>query len=477
VISYTIRFLEPGAHYAGVEAVFPARGRDGLDLMMAVWSPGFYRTEDYASRIEELSARRPAGAALPLRRTRRNRWQVETRGAREVVVRYRLRCQDQSVTTNWVGDGLALLNGPATFLMLADGRDRPHEVTLELPRGWQSVCNLPESGAHHYRAPDFDTLADSPALAGILEVDRFQVGGCEHLVACAGDLTRWDRSRAVADLERIVRGHVRLWGFLPFERYAFLLLLRKGGGGLEHRDCTVVTTNPAAMRSPARYRHWLGLVCHEYLHAYNVKRLRPRELGPFDYGRAPRTPSLWVSEGLTVYYGDLVLARSGLLSQRQLLSRLSSHVELVQSSPGRRLQTLEQSSLGVWTNSFSGLDPDDRSVSVYAKGAVVGFLLDARIRLATGGARTLDDVMRLAYERHSGQRGFTPPQFRRTVSEGAGLDLGHWLDRVVASTEELDYDEALEVFGLRFQPGSWKLAPRRDATRAQRDARRRWLSG
>jgi predicted metalloprotease with PDZ domain len=477
VISYTASFPEPGAHYAAVEAVFPAEGREELDLMMAVWSPGFYRREDYAGRIEAISARRPAGAVLPLRRTRRNRWRVETRGAANVVVRYRLRCEDQSVTTNWVDGDVAVLNGPATFLILADRLEQPHEVRLELPEGWtQSACGLAAAaGAHRYRAPDFDTLADSPILAGRLTVDRFEVDGCEHRVICAGDLARWDRARGLADLERIVRGHRRLWGFLPFDRYAFLLLLRAGGGGLEHRDCTLVTTNPAAMRSAARYRHWLGLVCHEYFHAYNVKRLRPRELGPFDYGRVPRTPSLWVSEGLTVYYGDLVLVRSGLLSRRDFLARLSSHVESLQSSPGRRLQTLAQSSLGVWTNSFSGLDPDDRSVSFYAKGAVVGFLLDARIRRATGGARSLDDVMRLAYSRHSGPRGFTPRQFRRTVSDASGVDLGGWLDRAVDSTEELSYEEALEVFGLRFKPGSWTLVPRPGTTRAQRDALRRWI--
>jgi predicted metalloprotease with PDZ domain len=477
VISYSVAFPEPGAHYAAVEAVFPVEGRETLDLMMAVWSPGFYRAEDYAGRIDEISAHRPTGASLPLRRTRRNRWRVETRGAAKVVVRYRLRCEDQSVTTNWVGDDSAVLNGPATFLILAGQLDRPHEVRLELAEGWtQSACALANiRGAHRYRAPDFNTLADSPILAGRLTVDRFEVDGCEHRVICAGDLTRWERARGLADLERIVRGHLRLWGFLPFDRYAFLLLFREGGGGLEHRDCTLVTTNPAAMRSAARYRHWLGLVCHEYLHAYNVKRLRPRELGPFDYGRVPRTPSLWVSEGLTVYYGDLVLVRSGLLSRRHFLARLSSHVDLLQSSPGRHSQTLAQSSLGVWTNSFSGLNPNDRAVSFYAKGAVVGFLLDARIRGATNGARSLDDVMRLAYMRHSGARGFTPRQFRRTVSDASGLDLGEWLDRAVISTEELSYEEALEVFGLRFEPGSWKLVPRSRVTRAQRDAFRRWI--
>jgi predicted metalloprotease with PDZ domain len=475
VISYTVAF-DPGAHRATVEAVVPAGGREMPALAMAVWSPGFYRVEDYVSRIEEIEAFAPSGAALPLRRTRRNRWRVETRGTATITVRYRLRCEDVSVTTNWVGEDFAVLNGPATFLIADGGPDGPHEVRLELPKGWTSACALPAAGgAHRYRARDFDALADSPILAGRLAVDRFEVEGCVHRVVCAGDLARWDRARALADLERIVCGHLRLWGFLPFERYDFLLLLREGGGGLEHGSCTLVTTNPRAA-SARRYRHWLGLVCHEYFHAYNVKRLRPRGLGPLDYVRPPRTPSLWVSEGLSVYYGDLVLVRSGLLSPRQFLARLSDHVEALQASPGRVLQTLAESSREIWTNSFSGLRPDERSVSVYDKGAVVGFLLDARIRRATGGARSLDDAMRLAYARHSGARGFTSREFPRAVSDAAGVDLGAWLTCAVETTEELDYAEALDELGLCFRPGSWQLAPLRSATRAQREARRRWLS-
>jgi predicted metalloprotease with PDZ domain len=455
----------------------PTEPRETVDLAMAVWSPGFYRVEDYATRVDEISAHDARGAPLEIRRLRRNRWRVQAGRTRRVIVRYRLRCEEQSVTTNWVDEDIAVLNGPATFLMLPNKLRQPHEVTVDLPSGWRdSACGLPRSGrAHRYRARDFDELVDSPIVAGEFVVDRFSVGSCEHVVVAAGQLESWDRPRAVADLERIANGHLRLWGFFPFERYTFLLLLRSGGGGLEHRDCTLVTTHPRAMRSHARYRHWLGLACHEYFHAYNVKRLRPRELGPFDYLRPARTPSLWFAEGLTLYYGDLVLARSGLLAPGRFLARLSSHLELLQTSPGRRLQTVEESSRHVWTNSFSGLRPDTRSVSVYAKGAAVGFLLDARIRRETGGSRSLDEVMRLAYARHSGEHGFTSREIRRTISDAAGFGLGDWLDRALGSTRELRYDEALELFGLRFEPESWRLRPSRSATRAQREARRSWL--
>jgi predicted metalloprotease with PDZ domain len=301
------------------------------------------------------------------------------------------------------------------------------------------------------------------------------VDGSKHYLVNAGDAGRWDGQRAAADVEKIVREHRRLWGFLPFKRYVFLCVFRQGGGGLEHQNSTLVTTNPAGMQNPGRYLSWLGLVSHEYFHAFNVKRLRPVELGPFDYEKEARTPSLWVSEGLTTYYGELIVARAGLGTPRDFLARLSSHIEAVQKSPGRLLQTLEQSSSEVWTNSTSGVGVNStKSVSYYDKGAVVGFLLDARVRSATDGAKTLDDVMKLAYKRYSGERGFTPEQFRATAEEVAGVALKEWFKKAIASTEELDYTEALDWFGLRFATPegpqavkTWKLDIREDATEAQ----------
>ncbi|HMF15227.1 MAG TPA: hypothetical protein VKE94_23090, partial [Gemmataceae bacterium] len=203
-------------------------------------------------------------------------------------------------------------------------------------------------------------------------------------------------------------------------------------------------------------------------------------LGPFDYEKQPRTPGLWVAEGFTCYYDALLTTRSGLATPRDFLARLSGNIDRLQKTPGRLVQTLEQASLDVWTSSFSGIGGGSKTVSYYVKGPIVGFLLDARVRQATGGARTLDDVMRLAYRRYSGAKGFTPEQFRKTTEEVAGVDLQAWFEKAVSSTEELDYAEALDWFGLRFAPGnattkSWRLEIREDATEAQRGRLEAWL--
>jgi len=237
------------------------------------------------------------------------------------------------------------------------------------------------------------------------------------------------------------------------------------------------------MATAEGYSALLNLLSHEFFHVFNVKRLRPRELGPFDYEHPPRTVSLWVAEGLTCYYTDLLLCRAGLHTLEWLLAALSEKIALLQAAPGRLLQTLEQSSSEVWDNSFSGLNPTDTSVSYYIKGHVVGWLLDAHIRHRTSNAASLDDVMRLAYSRYSGARGFTSTEFRDTIEEIVGASVAVWLEAAIASTAELDYAPALAWFGLRFAPAdsecaeaAWRLQEDETASHEHRRRLRAWAA-
>lgn len=471
-IVYTLRVPDPTSQVLRVEASVPTDGRAEVELMMPIWSPGYYRVEDYAAKILSMEARTPAGEALDVEQTRSNRWRVRTGGAPRVVLEYDLLADRSFVTTSWVTPGLAVLNGAATFVTLAGGGARPHEVRIERPSSWAAVATaLPptdEGAVDRFRAASYDELVDSPIIAGDLETHDFTVQGVPHLLVDVGEPPEWDGARAAADLRKVVEESLALWGRLPYRRYVFLNVFRPGGGGLEHASSTLLTSGPRAA-TPEGYRSWLSFATHEYVHAFNVKRLRPVELGPFDYEDPPRTPSLWLSEGVTSYYAELFLARAGVTSADELLAALSGAIGRLQASPGRLLQSLEQSSLEVWTNSNSGIAADSSTVSYYLKGEVVGLLLDARVRTATGGRRSLDDVMRLAYRRYGGDRGFTPGEFRATAAEVADVDLDPWFHRALATTEELEYDEALDWFGLRFDPpDSWTLRVRDDATDAQR---------
>jgi len=458
-IAYTLRFPAPQTHYVEIEARVPTGGRPQIELTMAVWTPGSYLVREYARTLEGVAATTETGEPLAVEKTVKNHWRIDTRQAPRVVVRYRVYAREMSVRTDFVDSGFALINGAATFLTLADdlgdGGRRAHEVRLELPAAWKvsasPLPHLPGAGEHAYRAEDFDTLVDSPIYAGNARTYPFEVAGKPHLLVNEGEDAVWDGPRSAADARKIVQTQVDFWGVAPYPRYVIFNLLTESGGGLEHKDACTLMSSRWRTRTREGYLDWLGLVSHEFFHAWNGKRLRPVELGPFDYEREVYTRGLWVVEGFTSYYGDLLVHRAGFSTAKEYLKGLSKSIETLQITPGRLVQPLGEASFDAWIKFYRRDENSNNSaVSYYTKGEVVAFLLDARIRRATGGRRSLDNALRLAFQRYSGERGFRAEELRRTLEEVAGTDLGDWLHRAVDTVEELDYAEALDWYGLRF---------------------------
>ncbi|MDE3152956.1 MAG: M61 family metallopeptidase [Gemmatimonadota bacterium] len=454
-ISYAVTFPNRAAHYAHVRAQYPTDGQPTVELMMADWSPGYYKVENYADNVDSVLAATPDGRPMAVRHTTRNRWVVETGGAPSVVVRYRVKAERKFVTADWVGDSLIVLCGAPTFITMVNGESRPAIVDLTLPAGWTSATSLDTAAddvADHYLANDYDELVDSPIVAGNLQWVQFDVAGRTHLLVDAGAVDGFDAEQAGRALLRVVGETYRFWGFLPYKRYVFLNVFRPGGGGLEHKGSTLLTVQAKGTQTPEGFDRWLAFVAHEYFHAYNVKRLRPVELGPFDYEGAPKTTSLWIAEGLTTYYADLMVARAGLVRQQDWLDMMSALIAKLQNTPGRRVQTLSQSSLDAWNSESSGVDMDAaKTVSYYTKGPVVGLLLDAHLRAMSGDSVNLDDVMRAAYAKYAGATGYTAAQFQQVADSVAHTDLTDWFHRALDTTQELDYQEMLDWFGLKFQ--------------------------
>ena len=477
-ISYTLSFTDREHHYVDVKADVPCRDAPAVELMMAVWTPGSYLVREYSRHVEGVRATTPEGSPLDVRKSRKNRWRITSGGASKIVVTYRVYCRDMSVRGNWVDEEFALLNGAPTFLTLQEEGPRPHEVCYELPSGWGRCLSPlpadPQRGECHFRAPDYDTLVDSPCVAGNPAVHEFEVGGRKHYLVNQGGEGIWDGARSAADVEKLVEEQQRMWQVVPYERYFFFNVISEAGGGLEHRNSTVIMTSRWSYRRRKAYLDWLGLVSHEFFHTWNVKRLRPLELGPFDYEEEVYTRSLWIVEGITNYYTDLVVLRAGLSTEEEYLGKLSRLVRRLQTTPGRLLQSLEESSFDAWIKLYrQDENTVNSTVSYYVKGAVVAFLLDARIRRCTNGDRCLDDVLRRAYHRFAGERGFRPDEFQEIVQEVAGTDLNSWLRQALGSVEELDYGEALERFGLRFKDASEK-SPAEEAE-GRGDDRKAWL--
>ena len=452
-IRYTLSFPDAIHHYIEVDASYPTEGRPQIDLMMVVWTPGSYLVREYSRNVEAVAASAPDGRPLRVSKSSKNHWLVQTGGAPHVRVTYRVYSREMGVRTNWVESRYAHVTGAGTFITIADRLARPHHVSLALPAAWKtSISGLPSGPAPHtFVAANFDALVDSPIVAGNPAVHEFLVRGKRHFLVNVNEPPFWDVRRSVADVQKIVEEYARMWGELPYEKYVFLNVLNESGGGLEHLNSTTLMASRWATSTPRRYTNWLGLVSHEYFHLWNVKRLRPAELGPFDYDRENYTKGLWISEGLTDYYGSLALRRAGLVSDEAYLAMLSNDIESLQTTPGRLVQPVEMASFDAWIKEYrSDENSPNVAISYYTKGAVVGFLLDAEIRRASGDRRSLDEVMRLAYRRFSGARGFTTGEFRAVVNEVAGTDLGDWMRRALETTEELDYREALEWYGLRF---------------------------
>ena len=445
---------------------------------MPIWSPGFYGLQNYAGRVSDFAAKTGDGTALEVTRPSPSRWTVATGGRPAFTVTYTVAAPRGSNLGNGVTEASAVIIGPATYVTLvepAPGTHRRAEVQLELPASWKgsmtSLDAAPDGKPNHYVAADYDILADSPILAGAdLATTEFRVGGVTHSWTYLGH-AEWDGASVAAMLTPLIEEHIRFWGGLPYKKYAFLNIVTGGGGGsgVEHLNSVAITTSGRVPATPeARFRQ-TAFLSHEYFHAMNVKRLRPIELGPFDYERAPVTTGLWVGEGLTSYFGDLLSERSGLGTPGDYLNLESKHItDLQTKQPGRLVQTLEQAS----SQMFERL-PSARRVDYYVKGPVVGLVLDAHIRRLTNGRKSMDDVMRLAYRRWSGARGYTGAEFNQTVSDAAGVDVGALLHKLIGTTEEVDYTEMLDWFGLRFAGGddpakAWALAMRPDATAAQK---------
>lgn len=461
-IRYTLRFPAPHTHYVEIEATYPTGGRPQVDLMMAVWTPGSYLVREYERHVEGLSASGTAGRALAVSKPAKNRWRIETGGAASVSVRYRVYSREMTVRNNWVESGFAMLNGAPTFITLADRTPRAHEIRLVLPQGWTTTNTplMPMAGeAHAYRADDFDTVIDSPIIAGRSVTREFTEGGKRHVLVLEGDPSLFDADRAVRDVQKITAAGIGAMGRADYPHYYFLNMVTESGGGLEHRNAFLSMSSRFATRTRRSYLGWLHLVAHEYFHNWNVKRLRPVELGPFDYETENYTKGLWIAEGFTDYYAPVLVRRAGLSTRDEMLDEVSSTIESVQQRPGRLVQPVDMASFDTWIKQYR---PDENSgntaIDYYGKGAVIGLLLDAKIRKATGGAKTLDDGMRLAYSRYAGAKGYTLDQFYAVMSEVAGTDLSAWFRSAVSTTDELDYSEMLDWFGLRFRAVDTKNA-------------------
>ncbi len=498
-----VLFLMSGTAFAQTQVAFKAdfdttghfinvrmdvRGIDSeqIALKLPVWAPGYYDILNFPKdvidfEVFDASEDKDHGtSALEWRKEGKSAWVVDTKGVNRLQAVYRVFCSAERTltTSNVSGDGAFV--APVSVFMYVDGKkDLSPTLELSIPEGWNSISTGMETAWSRNGAPavlkaeDFDRFYDCPMMIGNHKTVHFELDGYNYVIA-SETTEGLEDSELVPDLKRIIAATSELMGDIPYNDYAFLWLQGEPESGLEHFNSQVCLVGKAfRYASREAYLGYLSFLAHEYYHLYNVKTIRPIELGPFDYDREVFAPLLWMSEGITVYYEYQILRRAGITRGKESMAQYSEHIQATELNDGRKHMSLRQSAYDTWLNPiFIGSKDKDLRITYYHKGPVLGLLMDIEIRRMTGNEKSMDDVMRLLYNRYYKGlgRGFSEEEYWQTCAEVAGGELDlmrHYVD----TTDEIDYERCLAPAGLALDRETLQLVPLDNISKEQRAIR------
>ena len=468
---YTLRVEHPERHSYHVVFQIEGIGTQVVDLKMPAWMPGYYQLLDYTAGLSGFSVKDARGDTVAWERTDRRTWRVAVPGkGGGLTVEYDIFANTNFAAQSLLDSAHGFVAPTGMFLYPEGYLREPVELGVDLRTGWTKVATGLDTvvvqktsvgSLHLYRAPDFDVLFDCPILMGELEeLPSFTVRGVPHYFV-GYKMGEFDKARFMGELKKIVEAAVEMIGDVPYKHYTFLGM-GSGRGGIEHLNSAAVPFSGSQLATEGGRRRVFNFLAHEYFHHYNVKRIRPIALGPFDYQRQNRTNMLWVSEGLSVYYEYLLVLRAGLMQDSDLLHNIRGNIAAYENKPGHLRQSLVQASWDTWNDGPLGGSPDS-TISFYDKGPAVGLLLDLAIRHSTGNRRSLDEVMRRLYrEFYQGKgRGFTDAEFRQVCESVAGEPLTEIFE-YVNTVKEPDYAKYLAYGGLGIDAG-WRIFQLPDA--------------
>ncbi len=452
-IAFEISFTEPQAHYVEVKMIITGNKEDVIKVKMPVWAPGSYLIREFPKNVEGFEAN-GNGKELAFAKTDKNSWKIRTNKAEEIEINYRVYAFEVSVRTSFVDESHAFLSSTGIFMYLNNKIDHPAEVKIIPYPTWTKIStglDAVPNKENTFFAPNFDVLFDSPIEVGNQDIFYFTASGVDHEVAMVGG-GNYDKEKLKLDIRKIVESETAVFKENPNKRYVFIVHnYESGSGGLEHLNSTVLGASRNGYSNPATYLNFLGLVSHEYFHIWNVKRLRPENLGPFNYDAENYTTNLWISEGFTAYYDNLILIKAGLIDEAKYLQILADDINAVENRPGNIIQTLKESSFDAWIKQYRpNENSSNTTVTYYNKGALVALLLDLEILNATNAKKGLDDVMSAMYDQYykKEDRGFTEEEFKAMAEKVAGKSLQPVFD-YIDSAVPLDYNAYLKYAGLQ----------------------------
>jgi predicted metalloprotease with PDZ domain len=454
VLHYTVSMPDPSSHYYHIELSCGGWISDTIDFKMPGWMPGYYQLMNYSKEVKSVSSNDNNGKNVPVNKLNDNTWQIIIEKGTPFRLSYDVKAEKRFVANSYLDSTHGYIIPAATFMYIRERLNTPVTVKLVANKKWDKIATGLDQLAgktDEFSASDFDVLYDCPILVGNLEeLAPFRINGIEHRFI-GYNPGSFDREKFMANLEKAVQAGVKIIGEIPYKQFTFIGIGR-GYGGIEHSNNTTVSFDGNGLDKPEEMNRMMSFLAHEYFHNYNVKRIRPYELGPFDYDKENKTNLLWVSEGLTVYYEYLILIRAGLINEQELFRNFENNINAYENNPGRIYQSLTQASYNTWSDGPFGNQGEDagKSISYYDKGPIVGLILDLAIRNATQNKKSLDDVMRLLYLQYYKklQRGFTDAEFQQACETVAGSSLIPEFEYVY-TTRELDYNRYLSYAGLK----------------------------
>ena len=453
-IGFEVSFKEPQAHYAEVEMNMSGIAtKNYIDVKMPVWTPGSYLVREFAKSVEGFGAT-AGGKAVKVEKVTKNTWRVYNAKANAVKINYRVYAFEISVRTAFIDASHAFLSSANIFMYPAGMIKTPSTVKIIPFTGWDKVSTGLEPVAGQkftYYASDFDILFDSPIEVGNQDVFEFTASGVKHEVAMFGG-GNYDKEKLKVDMAKVVENATAIYGENPNKHYTFIVHnFTQGGGGLEHLNSTVLGASRNGYSTERGYKGFLSLVAHEYHHLWNVKRLRPIALGPFDYDAENYTTNLWIAEGFTSYYENKLMLRSGFTTPEGFVTSYLGAIGTVMNTPGAKINSAAASSFDAWIN--GAYRPNENSkntfISYYTKGQVVGILMDLEIANATKGAKSLDDVMKAMYlQCKTLKRGYTDAEFKAMVEKISGISFTDFYAKYVTGTADVEFAKYFGYAGI-----------------------------
>jgi len=456
-IDYTVAVASTEAHLFHVTADVQNISEPRLELSLPTWTPGWYTVENYFKNILRFAVTDSKGARLQPMMTRKQTWLVDTKGLNRIKVEFDYRADVLALNQAKITNDLAFFTGTELFLMAANHRKTPSTVRFATPAGWRIVSALKQTDATTFTAPDYDTLVDSPTEMGNFDVTEFEVEKKPHYLVTspAGAFSKDKAAKFVEMLAKVAEADSAVFGGLPYEKYVYFYFFARAesnaAGALEHNNSFVAFAPPGQYATPEMI---VGTASHEFFHLWNVKRIRPAEMWPYDYSRENETPLLWVSEGFTNYYGNVALYRAGLNTRQQFLESVAGAMSQVEGNEARAYISPANSSASTWV----GYDtPVAFGISYYTQGQNLGALLDLSIIHDSAGASRLDDVMRALYrDFYQKGKGFTTEDMIVIINRLTKHDYHDFYRKYVWGVEEPAYETILGYAGYTVKKSGQK---------------------